>query len=151
MLTRCKKDEVTSCWNFDCGTHDYGRIGVDKISKSAHRVSYEVFVGPIPTGLLCCHKCDNRRCINPDHLFVGTQSENILDAFRKGRKTAPTNRPFKLTKDQVVAIREEYAIGKTSYRKLSKKYNTRHSNIEAIVKRWTRKTYEQRASNMLGF
>lgn len=49
-----------------------------------HRLSYKIFNGPIPEGFLVCHKCDNKRCVNPDHLFIGTISDNNKDRHRKG-------------------------------------------------------------------
>ena len=64
----------------------------------AHRAAYEAFVGPIPKGMHVLHKCDVRSCVNPNHLFVGTNQENIIDSVRKGRrKGIPRNRPFGLS------------------------------------------------------
>lgn len=60
---------------------------------TAHRYSYEAYRGPIYDGLYVCHKCDNPTCVNPDHLFLGTQSENMIDAYRKGRITLPQKFP----------------------------------------------------------
>lgn len=69
------------------------RINKTRRSVSAHRYSYEAFKGPIPDGLNVCHRCDNGLCVNPEHLFVGTQSDNMKDAYRKGRVTMPLPDP----------------------------------------------------------
>ena len=91
LLSRVIVDQSTGCWNWTGATikFGYGRIGVDKHTYSAHRLSYEVFRGEIPEGLCVCHRCDNPPCINPDHLFLGTHSDNMQDAYRKGRILPP--------------------------------------------------------------
>src|SRR5262245_5080249 len=63
----------------------YGLFDFDGRLQGAHRVSWQIVNGPIPDGLFVLHRCDNAPCVRPDHLFIGTQSDNILDCSRKGR------------------------------------------------------------------
>lgn len=76
-----------NCWEWQGRIkHDgYGTVTVLGTAFFAHRLAYELFVGPIPPNLLICHHCDNRRCVRPDHLFVGTQQDNSRDMVKKGR------------------------------------------------------------------
>lgn len=67
----------------------YGRAWDGSKERKAHRLSYELHCGPIPDGKVICHKCDNPPCVNPDHLFPGTQAENTADMFAKGRGVIP--------------------------------------------------------------
>ena len=102
------------CWLWTRSTaKGYGTIrigGNERKMVRVHRVSYEHFVGPIPNGLFVCHKCDVRHCVNPDHLFVGTNSDNVQDCVKKGRLITPNLRgeahgSAKLTEDDIRAIR----------------------------------------------
>lgn len=92
----------TGCWLWD-GAWTGGGYGVLMVKakyRAAHRASYEVHHGPIPDGILVCHRCDVRACINPDHLFLGTPSDNTRDAVdkkrtRNSRKTiCPRGHPY---------------------------------------------------------
>jgi len=103
-------------WLLSCGNHGYGNVsqaisGMGK-SGTAHRLSYEVFKGPIPDGrhVHLQHSCDNRWCVNPDHLSVGTAQTNVDDMYRKGRanregRKFPPHPKRKLTAEDVIAIR----------------------------------------------
>lgn len=80
-------DNKTMCWNRKVHKGNrYSNIRINNKLEKAHRVSYLIHKGKIEKDLLVCHKCDNPSCINPDHLFLGTQLDNMNDAQSKGRK-----------------------------------------------------------------
>jgi len=87
LLNKMKINSETGCWEYTgyIAKVGYGRISFKGKQQWVHRVAYTVFIGLIPTGLLVCHKCDNRKCINPHHLFTGTHQDNMDDMIRKGR------------------------------------------------------------------
>ena len=110
--------DTRGCWEWQgpINSNGYGRYCVENGHKLAHRYSFKQFYGAIPDGKNVCHRCDNRRCINPHHLFLGTQSENLKDAVEKGRLTPPAlagvaNGNSRLSLADVVEIRAMHARG----------------------------------------
>lgn len=81
-----------SCWIWTGKrkVSGYGRLNYHRVQWQAHRLSYTLTFGPIPSGLLVCHHCDNPPCVRPDHLFLGTHAENNTDRDWKGRQVAPS-------------------------------------------------------------
>lgn len=115
----------------------YGRFQVGNQLLVAHRVAYELAVGPIPKGLCVLHTCDNPPCCNPAHLWLGTRADNVRDRDAKGRQAhvrGEHNGCAKLTNDQVLAIRADHRI----LRKIAADYNVSIPAISHIKtrKRW---------------
>lgn len=116
-----KVDKSGDCWLWTGALKEngYGVIGGhERRSRYAHRVSYQLAFGAVPPGLNVLHRCDNRRCVRPDHLFAGTQAENIQDMVRKGRARPYDRRGRKnpravLTPGKAAEIRARRQSGET--------------------------------------
>lgn len=143
IIKNIEIDNESGCWNWTKTTKNgYGRLiigsrldGSRKV-VSAHRFAYEVFVSEIPNGLHVCHHCDNRKCVNPTHLFLGTQQENNADRDAKGRNVVrygENNSKSKFTDEQVADIKIMYKYG-ASMREIARMLNCHHSSISNIVK-----------------
>jgi hypothetical protein len=138
------KSSPNACWLWKKPPSywGYGQARWNKKSYRAHRLSWEINFGPIPHSLLVCHKCDNRMCCNPSHLFVGTQADNIADMVKKGRNSYKTrigeeHKNAKLNDQKVREIKKLLAAG-FSLRKIAKLYNVSGSVIFDIKrkKKW---------------
>ncbi len=127
------------CWLWTAHTKtgkEYGRLGAGGDGGKyllAHRVSYEIHYGAISDGMVVMHKCDNPRCVNPEHLTVGTTSDNIKDAYAKGRKLTP----FKQGSEHHAAVLNadivrEVRVSNLKSRELAKIYGCSRNAIDAI-------------------
>jgi len=108
LWARVKKGAPNECWEWQgaINSHGYGTIRERCKSKGAHVIAFRSANGDVPGGLCVCHTCDNRRCCNPEHLFLGTNLDNISDRDAKGRQArgARISRA-KLTESDAAIIR----------------------------------------------
>ena len=128
------------CWEWigARSKQGYGDIFLRGKHRKAHRVFYETFVSSIPDGKILCHKCDNPICVNPNHMFIGTCLDNVMDCISKGRKKT------KLSEADVVEIRENKS-GLTR-KQLSEQYGVTDREIYRIMKQITWKNIENNKS-----
>lgn len=139
-------EALSGCWLWHAtlDRNGYGLFHVAGRMRGSHRVAYELANGPIPDGngyhgVCVCHSCDVRACVNPAHLFLGTNAENLADMRAKGRsRTAPVrgerHHRATLSDAQVAEIRSRHlGPGRESQRKLAAEYGVSHSAIGKIA------------------
>lgn len=132
-----KFDKTNSCWNWRSisnGDYGYGSFRMSEKTEGAHRVSWKIYKGEIPEGLFVLHRCDNRRCVNPDHLFIGTNNDNMQDMKSKGRSRSLRGEESgnsKLTNEQTKEIRKLLKTG-LFQREIAKMFGVSHQLISAI-------------------
>lgn len=141
----------SDCWNWSASKNNmgYGQIRFWGKTFTAHRIAWLIANGPIPSDICICHRCDNPACVNPSHLFLGTQTDNLHDMIAKRRHGShlhPERRPrgeahkrAKLTDSEVIGIRDCYKAGGISQSKIAAQYGVTRSAISLITRRkkWT--------------
>lgn len=148
-----KVTKTDTCWLFngDKDKNGYGKFWVNSAKRSigAHRVSYELYNSKIPDKMIVCHKCDNPSCVNPEHLFIGTQRDNMADKVAKDRQAKGSNHRCNLYPDKVLKgersgscklndknvqdIRNLSKEGSYTQQELADKFNISRSQIWNII------------------
>lgn len=140
LLARIEKDPQTDCWlwKLSVGNHGYGQCGWNGRMTTAHRLSHCIFKGD-PGSLFVLHKCRNRRCCNPEHLYAGTQLDNFHDMLKDGTHVPPPKLKGEevgnaaLTDQEASEIKQSLLNG-TSAVKLARKYDVSPVTIGNIKK-----------------
>lgn len=131
-------DVSGTCWNWTGGVFGggYGSVKINGINYGAHQVAFELFIGVIPPGLFVLHTCDNRRCVNPSHLFLGTNADNIADMVQKQRHSHGSGHPdAKLDERSVSDIRQRWEHGGITQVALAAEYGVAPSTIRGVLRR----------------
>lgn len=136
-------DKTESCWNWTgyCDANGYSRITIRSELFLGHVLSYLLHYGPIPDKLHVCHSCDNPKCVNPKHLWLGTHQENMKDRNEKGRcgvsgRYGEDINTSKLTEEQVREIRSCVEKG-AKQTQMAKRFGVSRSTINSLIKRRT--------------
>jgi len=126
---------TANCWLWIGARHEfgYGWFELNGKAQTAHTIAFAECYGPIPTGMNVCHECDNPPCVRPNHLFLGTQQDNLSDMREKNRhQKGETNGHAKLTEQDIETIRQMYSQG-TFQRVIAAQYGVHQVTISKIV------------------
>lgn len=146
VLEKVVRIPFSGCWIFTGAINDagYGIVGMGRRGEPndrSHRITYRHYCGSIPDGMFVCHSCDTPACCNPDHLFLGTNQDNVNDMVRKGRNSKPPRNPHvvgsvhpgaKLHEDDIPEVRKLHAQGLTQ-KQIAEKYNVCRQTISKVL------------------
>jgi hypothetical protein len=154
MRLQTQAGDENECWIWigSAQKRGYGFIKKNGKTTMAHRVAYELAYGELPDGLFVCHKCDNPRCVNPKHLFVGTHNDNMLDMHNKGRSHKPAGEIHpnsKLTETEAIEILNSIE----PYPALAAKHNISLTSIYDIKtgRKWKHLHQANKRAEMKGY
>jgi hypothetical protein len=130
---------ASGCWLYTGGisSSGYGIVSIKNRSVHVHRLAYSLKCGPIPEATCVLHRCDIRRCINPDHLFLGSLADNNRDCMDKGRtadRRGEKNTGAKFTPKRVARVRRAYGTGRFSQRTVGEMFGISQQQVSSIVR-----------------
>ncbi len=142
FICEASRKSETGCWEWSLakGAGGYGVQYFRGKTHKAHRMSWTVFKGQIPEGVLVCHQCDNPQCVNPSHLFLGSHADNRADAVAKNRVFRPIGvlAPACILSERVVRnMRATYASGRVTMKQIAERFRCSVPNVYRIISRQT--------------
>lgn len=143
LLDKRVIDSITNCWIWtgNCFNNGYGAICINRQNKKVNRISAFIFLDfDLDSKLLVCHKCDNRKCFNPEHLFIGTHEENMEDMKNKNRQMSGDNHyRFIKIKDNLERLKQSYLRGELDnllQGEIAVEFDISQSTVSSYFNKW---------------
>lgn len=132
-------EQLTECWEWQGHLHanGYGRLTNRRKTQYAHRFMYKAFYGEIPEGFDVCHKCDNRKCVNPKHLFLGSRKDNMEDAQIKGRLQRGSDRYNAVLDEKKVRTARALKLAGVKVKDIAKQMKVKPQTLGKAINRET--------------